>query len=187
MLPPSSKQLSTPACRRLLSSFLILLLGFVLPFSGFFRVTPAASAAPLVANPTSTIFINEIHYDNTSTDTGEFVEVAGPAGTSLTGYSIVRYNGATVSAYTTPGNPIFSGTIPSQQGGYGTVFLSYPQTASRTDRRTGWLSSARATSSFSSSATRAPSPRRTARPRGRPAPTSAFPRTARGRSAARSN
>ena len=40
------------------------------------------------------VFINEIHYDNTGTDTGEFIEIAGPAGTSLTGWTVALYNGA---------------------------------------------------------------------------------------------
>jgi len=31
------------------------------------------------------VFINEIHYDNEGTEANEGVEVAGPAGTDLTG------------------------------------------------------------------------------------------------------
>lgn len=38
-------------------------------------------------------WINELHYDNGGTDVGEFVEVAGPAGLDLAGYSLVAYNG----------------------------------------------------------------------------------------------
>jgi endonuclease G len=76
-----------------------------------------------VANPSSNIFINEFHYDNASTDTGEFIEVAGPAGTNLTGYSIVLYNGSNGLVYDTDA---LTGVIPAQQGGYGTVSLSYP-------------------------------------------------------------
>ena len=45
------------------------------------------------AQGTPTVFINEIHYDNTGTDAGEFIEIAGPAGTNLVGYSLVLYNG----------------------------------------------------------------------------------------------
>ena len=37
------------------------------------------------------VFINEIHYDNVGTDSGEKVEIAGPAGTDLSGWKIVRY------------------------------------------------------------------------------------------------
>jgi hypothetical protein len=83
---------------------------------------------PSVAGSNSTIFINEFHYDDsTSTgDTNEFVEVAGPAGTDLTGWSIVLYNGEgtpTGRSYNTTALPT---PIPSEQGGYGTVAISYP-------------------------------------------------------------
>ena len=47
----------------------------------------AATGSRMLAQPT--VFINEIHYDNTGTDAGEFIEIAGPAGTDLSGYSIV--------------------------------------------------------------------------------------------------
>ncbi|WP_169448612.1 ExeM/NucH family extracellular endonuclease [Ornithinimicrobium pekingense] len=39
------------------------------------------------------IFISEIHYDNASTDVGEAIEVQAPAGTDLTGWTLVLYNG----------------------------------------------------------------------------------------------
>lgn len=76
------------------------------------------------------VFINEIHYDNVGTDTGERVEIAGPAGTNLAGWSLVRYNGATPTngvVYTTPAGPgPLSGVIPDQQSGFGTLSFSYP-------------------------------------------------------------
>lgn len=43
--------------------------------------SPAAAQTP--------IFINEIHYDNDGGDTGEAIEIAGPAGSDLTGWSLV--------------------------------------------------------------------------------------------------
>ncbi len=52
------------------------------------------SAICAVATADTSVFINEIHYDNTGTDTGEFVEIAGPAGTDLSGWRLVFYNGA---------------------------------------------------------------------------------------------
>ncbi len=52
---------------------------------------------PMFANPTSTVFINEFHYDDAGTDANEFIEVAAPAGTNMANYSIVLYNGATGS------------------------------------------------------------------------------------------
>ena len=76
-----------------------------------------------VADPT--IFINEFHYDNDGTDAGEFIEIAGPAGTSLSGYSLVLYNGAATSRAAYNGLNL-SGTIPDQQNGYGTIAFSYP-------------------------------------------------------------
>lgn len=69
------------------------------------------------------VFINEFHYDNTGTDAGEFVEIAGPAGTDLTGYSIVLYNGTGGAPYTTTN---LSGVIPDQQNGFGTLSFAYP-------------------------------------------------------------
>src|SRR5687767_7158655 len=69
------------------------------------------------------VFINEIHYDNTGTDAGEAIEIAGPAGTDLSGWSIVLYNGAGGAPYDTDA---LSGIIPNQQAGFGTISLSYP-------------------------------------------------------------
>ncbi|MFN8386340.1 MAG: ExeM/NucH family extracellular endonuclease [Anaerolineales bacterium] len=86
-------------------------------------VRPAMAAPSSSANPTTTVFINEIHYDNTGTDAGESVEIAGPAGTDLTGWSIVLYNGSGGAVYDTDA---LSGIIPNQQGGYGTIVLAYP-------------------------------------------------------------
>ena len=56
---------------------------------------PGSSSAPDV------VFINEIHYDNTGSDVGEFIEVAGTAGIDLTGYSLVLYNGNGGALYNT--------------------------------------------------------------------------------------
>ena len=87
-------------------------------------VTPAAG---------QTVFINEIHYDNTGTDTGEAVEIAGPAGTDLSGWRVVRYNGSTPTAaivYTSPAatETLPPGTIiPGNCGGFGVVVVTYPQ------------------------------------------------------------
>jgi|GEM_PF-871606 len=40
-----------------------------------------------------TLFINELHYDNTGADTGEFIELAGTAGQDLKDWAILFYNG----------------------------------------------------------------------------------------------
>ncbi|MFZ5904489.1 MAG: ExeM/NucH family extracellular endonuclease [Chloroflexota bacterium] len=101
-----------------LSASLLILILTLAQFPG-----TASASPPFFDNPTSTVFINEIHYDNTGTDAGEAIEIAGPAGTDLTGWSIVLYNGSGGAVYDTDA---LSGTIPNQQGGYGTVTLTYP-------------------------------------------------------------
>jgi predicted extracellular nuclease len=75
----------------------------------------------VLAAPT-TVFINEIHYDNTGTDSGEAIEVAGPAGTDLTGWSLVLYNGSGGAPY---GTAALSGSIPDLGGGFGVVVVDY--------------------------------------------------------------
>jgi hypothetical protein len=72
---------------------------------------------------TPSVWINELHYDNASTDTGEGVEVAGTAGTDLTGWSLVFYNGAPTQLKQYMSKTL-SGTIPSQSNGYGTVWTA---------------------------------------------------------------
>ena len=66
----------------------------------------------------TTVFINELHYDNASGDVDEGIEIAGPAGTDLTGWTIEKYNGSNSSSY---GTENLSGTIPDQDNGYGTL------------------------------------------------------------------
>jgi predicted extracellular nuclease len=66
------------------------------------------------------VFINEIHYDNTSTDAGEAIEVAGVAGTDLAGWSIALYNGSS-SQLNVYGTIDLTGVIPDQDNGYGTL------------------------------------------------------------------
>lgn len=67
------------------------------------------------------VFINEIHYDNDSTDTNEGIEVAGTAGTNLTGWTIELYNGNNSSVYSTIN---LSGVLSDQQSGFGTKFFA---------------------------------------------------------------
>lgn len=74
----------------------------------------------MTAQATS-IFINEIHYDNTGSDIGEGVEIAGPSGNDLTGWSIVLYNGSNGLTYNTV---TLSGVIPNQQDDFGAIFFS---------------------------------------------------------------
>jgi predicted extracellular nuclease/methionine-rich copper-binding protein CopC len=92
-------------------------LAFILAFLSFFLFPHTASAQ-------TAVFFNEIHYDNDGTDTGEAIEIAGPAGTDLTGWSIVLYNGAGGASYDTKS---LNGVIPNSGGsGFGVVVVSYP-------------------------------------------------------------
>jgi predicted extracellular nuclease/2',3'-cyclic-nucleotide 2'-phosphodiesterase (5'-nucleotidase family) len=68
-------------------------------------------------------WINELHYDNAGTDSGEFIEIAGLAGEDLTGWSVVLYNGANGLSYNT--RPL-SGVLADQGNGFGTIVLTYP-------------------------------------------------------------
>ena len=68
-----------------------------------------------------TVFINELHYDNSSSDIDEGVEIAGPAGTDLTSYKITAYNGSNGLKYL---EKSLSGIIPNiDNSGYGTLFF----------------------------------------------------------------
>jgi hypothetical protein len=70
----------------------------------------------------SLIFINEIHYDNTGADEGEFVELAGTAGLNLFGWSLQFYNGSNGLVYkTTPLNDI---TLADSDNGFGFLSLA---------------------------------------------------------------
>ena len=89
-----------------------LALGAMVPF-----------VAPASVQASSHVWINEFHYDDDGTDAGEAVEVAGVAGTDLTGWSIVLYNGTGGALYDTD---FLAGALPDQQGGFGTMFVDYP-------------------------------------------------------------
>jgi predicted extracellular nuclease len=111
----NNRQSITRILAGLLSLALILTL---IPLGGV-----PAWAAPPAQNGSPAVFINEIHYDNTGTDTGEAIEVAGLAGIDLAGWSIVLYNGNGGAPYDTTA---LSGVIPNQQNGFGTLYFSYP-------------------------------------------------------------
>ncbi|NMH60390.1 ExeM/NucH family extracellular endonuclease [Alteromonas ponticola] len=79
----------------------------------------AMTSTPLFATD---IFINEFHYDNSGTDTGEFIEVVAPETTDLSAYSLVLYNGSNGSSYDTTS----LGMVASLGNGYGAYSVSYP-------------------------------------------------------------
>jgi hypothetical protein len=66
-------------------------------------------------------WINEIHYDNSGTDTGEAIELAIATGTDLSGWSIVLYSGADGLQYSTT---YLSGVVSEQ--GFGGSLLVVP-------------------------------------------------------------
>ena len=107
-----------------------------------------------VTDPLGTVFISEIHYDNAGTDAGEAVEVFGPAGTDLSGWSIVLYNGANGQTYR-------HRSAARAHPGRGRVWLRHRRhrlsgaTASRTDEPDGIALRERYDRSCSSSATTA--------------------------------
>jgi predicted extracellular nuclease len=93
-------------------------------FHALYSLSAAISLTLLLSQSAmAQVFINEIHYDNTGTDIGESIEVAGPAGTDLAGWSLVLYNGSNGSVY---GTTALAGVIANQQGGFGTIAVSYP-------------------------------------------------------------
>lgn len=92
--------------------------------------SPTATNIPIPTNtptptptPSTLPWINEIHYDNTGTDTNEGIEIAGPANTNLSGWSIVLYNGNGGASYNIKS---LTGIISDQQSGYGTIWFDYP-------------------------------------------------------------
>jgi endonuclease I len=74
------------------------------------------------AGSAGTPWINEFHYDNSGTDAGEFVEVAGPGGMSLAGWTLVGYNGASGDPYNTIS---LSGNLPNGAGCVGAAAFDF--------------------------------------------------------------
>lgn len=66
------------------------------------------------------VFINEFHYDNAGADVGEGVELAGQAGTDLTGYQVLLYNGSNGTVYR---SVTLKGMLDDQDSGFGTAFF----------------------------------------------------------------
>jgi hypothetical protein len=65
---------------------------------------------PLPPAASLRLFSNEIHYQNTGQDLNERIEIAGPAGTSLTNWRIQFYDGSNGQVYATAN---LSGTLPN--------------------------------------------------------------------------
>ena len=71
----------------------------------------------------SSVWINEFHYDNSGTDAGEFIEVAGVAGTDLSTYQLLLYNGSNGLVYNTMQ---LSGVIDNESCNRGALSFTYP-------------------------------------------------------------
>jgi DNA/RNA endonuclease G (NUC1) len=81
-----------------------------------------ASLTVVAPPPTPVTRFSELHYDNTGADINEAIEIEGPGGTDLTGWSVVLYNGNGGVVYDTRA---LSGTIPTMCNGRGVVYLIY--------------------------------------------------------------
>lgn len=88
-------------------------------------VSPTRPGAPLfdVTASSTPVRISEFHYDNAGTDAGESIEISGPAGTDLTGWQVVLYNGNGGAVYNTR---TLSGTLPATCTSRGVQVLTYP-------------------------------------------------------------
>lgn len=85
------------------------------------KLAAALSLVFASATQATTVFINELHYDNSGADTGEFVEIAAPQGTDLSGWSVVLYNGSNGTEYASLG---LGGVVPNSGNGYGFIVVS---------------------------------------------------------------
>lgn len=77
--------------------------------------------------PPPAIRFSEIHYDNFGIDANEAIEIEGPAGSDVTGWTIVLYNGN--GGVTYGETRVLDGVIPATTAcnGRGVVVVTYPQ------------------------------------------------------------
>lgn len=116
--------------RRLLKPF-GLALGLFASITFLQSCAERSTGLPVLRNASSTasllasVRISEIHYDNAGADANEAVEVSGPAGTSLSGWSLVLYNGASTDrrAYQTIN---LTGTFAASCGSRGVLVFNTP-------------------------------------------------------------
>ncbi len=92
-------------------------------FTIFLGLTILLLSCSLGTAQATSVFVNEIHYDNTGADTGEAIEIAGQAGADLTGWSILLYNGNNGTVYNTI---TLAGSLGNQQNGFGTLSFVQP-------------------------------------------------------------
>lgn len=91
----------------------------------------------LLAGPTvraQSVFVNELMYDSKILVNGKFeesvqqlIELAGPAGTNLKGWTLVLYDGTANTRVAKPYHTRkLSGVIEDQENGYGTIAFDFP-------------------------------------------------------------
>jgi DNA/RNA endonuclease G (NUC1) len=107
------------------SAVLVLLASLAASCVGGSPFAPDISRRADIAPAPPSVRISEIHYDNAGTDVGEAIEISGPAGTSLAGYSLVLYNGNVPAASPSYSTTNLSGTIPATCGARGVVVTNY--------------------------------------------------------------
>jgi hypothetical protein len=76
---------------------------------------------PLAEARATSIFINELHYDDSGADSGEGFEIAGPAGTDLAGWMLLLYDGSSGLVYDAV---VLDGILDDQQSGFGAAFFA---------------------------------------------------------------
>lgn len=76
------------------------------------------------------VWINELHYDNSGVDVGEFVELAGRAGESVNGWLLIAYDGTTGNAYSRVN---LRGTFADLQNDFGVLSFGFPNLQNSTD------------------------------------------------------
>jgi hypothetical protein len=95
------------------------------------RALHAEAEAPrFTLDPPTVVFINEIHYDNVSTDTNERIEIAAPTGTNVSTAEIVRYNGTGGGAYNTT---VTLGGVVGTCGDYDLYVIEFPTNGLQND------------------------------------------------------
>jgi endonuclease G len=98
-------------------------------------VSASTSVTVEAAPPTELpdVVVSELHYDNDSDDINEGFEIEGPAGTNVSGWSVVLYNQTGGVSYSTVA---LTGTIAAQCDGRGT--LSFPKPGIQNGPADGW-------------------------------------------------
>ena len=107
------------------AALLALALGTISCSEGI--LTPAAPGAPqlsLAAASLPEVRISEFHYDNVGGDVDEKIEISGPTGFDLTGWSIVLYNGSATQRSTYATLSLSGKTIPATCGARGVVVVN---------------------------------------------------------------